>query len=52
MENLTKEYLLLFNAITDAGAALQELQCTLRSAQQRAEELFLESDGADVSTPA
>lgn len=52
MENLTKEYLLLFNAITDAETALQELQCTLRSAQQRAEELYLESDGTDIPKPA
>ena len=39
---MTKEYLLLFNAVTDAIKALQDLQLALMTAQQTAEELFLE----------
>lgn len=39
---MTKEYLFLFNAVTDAIKALQELQFALITAQQTAEELFLE----------
>ncbi len=43
MEKVTKEYLLLFNAITDAEETLRRLQGELMMAQQRAEELFLDS---------
>ena len=39
---MAKEYLLLFNAVTDAIKALQELQVTLMMAQQQAEDLYLE----------
>ena len=44
MQSLTKEYLLLFNAITDAETLLADLI----AAQQQAEALFLEG-GEDVS---
>ena len=37
-----KEYSVLFNAITDAIRALQELQLALMTAQQKAEELYIE----------
>lgn len=47
MEPITKQYLLLFNAITDAEAQLQEVRCRLLAIQQQAEELFLsEADSA------
>ena len=38
---MTKEYLLLFNAVTDAIKSLQDLQAKLIQAQQQAEELYL-----------
>lgn len=41
---MKKEYLLLFNAVTDAIKALQDLQLALVLAQQKAEDLFIESD--------
>ena len=40
--SLSKEYLFLFNALTDTEEALEELRMHLMSVQQRAEELFLE----------
>lgn len=42
MPNIAKEYLVLFNAITDAEEALRRLQAGLIAAQQQAEELFVE----------
>lgn len=42
---MSKEYLLLFNAITDAIRALQDLQLTLILAQQAAEDLFIKGTG-------
>lgn len=42
MNTLKKEYLLLFNAITDTEEALRRLCADLMAVQQRAEELFLE----------
>ncbi len=47
MQNLTKEYLLLFNAITDAETLLARLRADLIATQQQAEALFLEG-GEDV----
>ena len=41
---ISKEYLLLFNALTDAEAALARLRTELLLAQQRAEELFLSAE--------
>ena len=46
MPNVTREYLVLFNAITDAEEALRRLQAGLITAQQRAEDLFLEESEA------
>ena len=40
-----KEYSVLFNAITDAILALQNLQQALILAQQKAEDLFIERAG-------
>ncbi|CDC70598.1 MULTISPECIES: hypothetical protein [environmental samples] len=48
MQNLSKEYLLLFNAITDAEALLARLRADLIATQQQAEALFLES-GEDAA---
>ena len=42
MKPLAQEYVLLFNAITDAEEMLSQLRETLISAQRQAEELFLE----------
>lgn len=42
MSHVTKEYLLLFNAISDTEDTLRQLREKLIEAQQRAEELFLE----------
>ena len=43
MSDISKEYLLLFNAITDAEETLSALRAQLIAAQQTAEALFLES---------
>lgn len=42
MKPLSKEYLLLFNAITDVEETLHTLQEKLILIQQQAEELYLE----------
>ena len=42
MEHISKEYLLLFNTITDTAQALQALQMQLLTAQLRAERLFVD----------
>ncbi|MDY3985201.1 hypothetical protein [Dysosmobacter sp.] len=49
MQNITREYLLLFNAITDAEATLSQLRAQLIAAQQQAEALFL--DDPEESRP-
>lgn len=41
METISKEYLLLFNTISDAENTLRQLQEQLIAAQRQAEELFL-----------
>ncbi len=41
MQNLSKEYLVLFNAITDAEESLRRLRARLIDAQQKAEELYI-----------
>ena len=42
MSAISKEYLLLFNAITSAEETLSQLRESLIEAQRQAEELFLE----------
>ena len=42
MNPISKEYLLLFNAITSAEETLCQLRERLMDAQRRAEELYLE----------
>ena len=52
MNIITPEYLLLFNAITDAEKILRGLQDYLQTVQQQAEELFLAAgDGAQAEEP-
>ncbi|MDE6455653.1 MAG: hypothetical protein K2L38_07100 [Dysosmobacter sp.] len=47
MTAISKEYLLLFNAVTDAERTLFQLRETLLEAQRQAEELFLEQEAED-----
>ena len=47
MTVLSKEYLLLFNAVTDAERTLSQLRESLLEAQRQAEELFLENTPSD-----
>ena len=42
MMKISKEYLLLFNAITDAEEALSQLRESLMAAQRQAEELVMD----------
>ena len=42
MEPITKEYLLLFNTITNMERTLERLRLELIDVQRRAEELYLE----------
>ena len=51
MDALRKEYVLLFNALTDTEETLRQLCADLVSVQQRAEELFLE-EPPDLLPPA
>nr|WP_326184969.1 hypothetical protein [uncultured Oscillibacter sp.] len=48
MKPIAKEYLVLFNAITEAEETLSQLRASLIAVQQQAEELFLD-DGASIS---
>lgn len=47
MEQITKEYLLLFNAITDAEETLRQLRERLIFIQREAEELYMQKCGGD-----
>ena len=47
MSAISKEYLLLFNTVTDAERSLAQLRETLIEAQRQAEELFLENPGEE-----
>lgn len=46
MKPITREYLLLFNTMTDLEQSLYQLRQRLILAQQQAEELFLEDESA------
>ena len=46
---LAKEYLLLFNALTDTEEALARLRTELLLVQQQAEELDLSAEGKEAS---
>lgn len=47
MKPITKEYLLLFNALTDAEETLRQLRETLMFVQRQAEELYLQDEEED-----
>ena len=49
MKQITKEYLLLFNAITDAEETLRQLQERLIFVQRQAEELYIQECGESQS---
>ena len=49
MKSIPKEYLLLFNAISDAEEILNQLRETLIAAQQQAEDLYLSIPGVILS---
>ena len=51
MNAIAKEYLLLFNAISDAEETLNQLRESLIAVQQQAEDLYL-SAPEKVSEPA
>ena len=44
MQSVSREYTLLFNAITDAEETLRQLQAALIAAQQQAEALYVERE--------
>lgn len=46
---ITKEYLVLFNAIRDTEQALESLQLKLIAVQQLAEELYISRNDDDFS---
>lgn len=49
MKSISKEYLLLFNAITDVEKALENLREDLMAVQRQAETLFLDEEDPAVS---
>ena len=49
MKTISKEYLLLFNAITDAEETLCQLRERLINIQRQAEELYLEETDGPAS---
>lgn len=49
MQDVSREYSLLFNALSDAEEALDLLRNQLIAAQQQAEELYLEQEDGDRS---
>lgn len=59
MKEITKEYLLLFNTMTDVQQTLQQLQMKVMAVQQQAEMLFINTPehlstsdlDADPTTP-
>lgn len=51
MQSIAKEYLLLFNTLTDAEESLRTLEARLVEAQRRAEELFLEDTDPGAQDP-
>ena len=51
MQTIAKEYLLLFNTLTDAEETLRKLESMLVDAQRKAEELFLEEGEPSIQSP-
>ena len=52
MKTISKEYLLLFNALTDAEEALRKLREQLMEIQRQAAELYLEGTDATEAPAA
>ena len=52
MKPISKEYLLLFNALTDTEETLRQLQARLLDIQRQAEELYLEGTDAPEAPAA
>ena len=52
MKTISKEYLLLFNALTDAEESLRKLREQLMETQRQAEELYLEGTDAPEAPAA
>lgn len=48
MRDISREYVVLFNAITDAAEILENLRIRLQLVQQQTEELYLEGESAEV----
>ena len=51
MENLSKEYLLLFNTLTEVERLLRELRERVIRAQQAAEELYISGGQPEAGNP-
>lgn len=51
MQTIAKEYLLLFNTLTEAEETLRRLEARLMEAQRQAEEFFLESTDSGTQNP-
>ncbi|MCI8811402.1 MAG: hypothetical protein HFF84_15170 [Oscillibacter sp.] len=49
MNTLPKEYLVLFNAVTDAVKALEDLQKALMNVQCQAEDLYITADEQETT---
>lgn len=46
MSDITQEYLVLFNAVTEAEQTLEQLRQRLMEAQQLAEELYIDREAS------
>ena len=51
MQTIAKEYLLLFNTLTDAEETLRRLEARLMEAQRQAAELFMENTDPNIQNP-
>ena len=51
MQTIAKEYLFLFNTLTDAEDTLRKLEAQLIEAQRQAEELLLEGTDPGIQSP-
>ncbi len=47
MQKVSREYLLLFNTITDTEESLRQLRARLIDAQRQAEELYIQQADTD-----
>jgi len=51
MKELTKEYTILFNSISDTITKLDKMKTELISCQQLAEEFYIRNDENDIGLP-